>query len=59
MKRLTTIIPKRRKHLYRVTQAVLGLLVVYGVIAGDLVAGWAVLAAAIFEVPIANVPDED
>lgn len=59
MERLTRITPTHRRYLYRVTQALLALLAIYGILDAPLVAVWATLAAAIFEVPIANVPQED
>lgn len=39
--------PRRRKYLYKVSWSLLALLGVYGVLTGQQIAAWALLAAAI------------
>lgn len=48
--------PTRRKYVYRITTAALALLGVYGIVDGQQIAAWAVLAAAVTGLADANTP---
>lgn len=48
--------PARRRYVYRITLAALGILGVYGLVTADAVAAWALLAAAVTAMADRNVP---
>ena len=58
MKRIKNFTPSTRRKLYRIMQAALVLAAAYGFIDGELLALWLVLAAAVLDVAVANVPEE-
>lgn len=47
--------PEKREWLYRIARAGFGVLGVYGLINGNEMAAWLVLAGALFSVPKRNI----